>query len=109
AHLPHRAEGAAGGGALDRAASPELGAASRSPRCLSGGGRREGAREQVMIERSHHATFTIERDYGVAPARVFKAWADPAAKARWFVGPEGWTLIERSHDFRIGGRETVSG
>ena len=49
-----------------------------------------------------HATFTLERGYPVPPARVFAAWADPAAKARWFV-PDG------SHelDFRVGGRETV--
>ena len=26
-----------------------------------------------------HGTFTIERDYPVAPARVFRAWADAAA------------------------------
>ena len=32
-----------------------------------------------------HATFSLERDYPVAPARVFAAWADPAAKARWFA------------------------
>ena len=28
-----------------------------------------------------HATFTLERSYPVPPARVFAAWADPAAKA----------------------------
>ncbi len=33
-----------------------------------------------------HSTFTIERTYGVAPAEVFAAWADPRAKARWFGG-----------------------
>ena len=32
-----------------------------------------------------HATFTLERSYPVPPARVFAAWADPAAKARWFT------------------------
>lgn len=40
---------------------------------------------------------------------MFQAWADPAAKARWFVGPEGWTQGMRESDFRIGGRERVSG
>jgi len=51
-----------------------------------------------------HATFTLERTYPVPPSRVFAAWADPAAKGRWFV-PDG------SHelDFRVGGRETVGG
>ena len=56
-----------------------------------------------------HGTFTLERIYDAAPARVFKAWADPAIKARWFVGPSDWQLLERSIDFRIGGKERLSG
>lgn len=49
-----------------------------------------------------HSTFQIERTYPVPPARIFAAWADPAAKGRWFA-PGG------SHelDFRVGGREVV--
>jgi uncharacterized protein YndB with AHSA1/START domain len=43
-----------------------------------------------VTERSvTHATFVVERSYDAAPARVFAAWADPAAKARWFASPEG--------------------
>lgn len=49
-----------------------------------------------------HTTFTLERTYSVPPAGVFAAWADPAAKQRWFV-PAG----EHELDFRVGGRETV--
>ncbi len=54
-----------------------------------------------------HASFTIERVYEAAPARVFDARADPAAKARWF-GPG--TLSEEQHrlDFRVGGQERLS-
>ena len=38
-----------------------------------------------MSERStEHSTFVVERTYPASPARVFAAWADPAAKARWF-------------------------
>ncbi|HEV8392365.1 MAG TPA: SRPBCC family protein [Dongiaceae bacterium] len=63
-----------------------------------------------MTERSTtHGTFVIERVYDAAPARVFKAWADPAAKARWFVGPATWQFIERSIDFKVGGKERLSG
>ena len=53
-----------------------------------------------------HATFSLERDYPVSPARVFAAWADPAAKARWFAGgpASGHRL-----DFRVGGREVNHG
>ena len=37
-----------------------------------------------------HATFTLERSYPVPPARVFAAWADPAAKASWFTPGPGF-------------------
>lgn len=57
-----------------------------------------------------HASFTLERTYAVAPARVFAAFAEPAAKARWFSeGPEGWVTTESRMDFRVGGRETSVG
>jgi uncharacterized protein YndB with AHSA1/START domain len=52
-----------------------------------------------------HATFTLERTYDVSPGRVFAAWSDPAAKARWFAGPKG----EHELDFRVGGREINHG
>ncbi len=56
-----------------------------------------------------HAVFTIERIYDAAPARVFNAFASPEAKARWFAGPDEWTQLERSFDFREGGRERLRG
>jgi uncharacterized protein YndB with AHSA1/START domain len=56
-----------------------------------------------------HATFVLERTYGAAPARVFAAWADPAAKARWFKSPEEWGPDEAELDFRVGGREVNRG
>ena len=63
-----------------------------------------------MTERSvTHATFTVERGYDASPARVFAAWADPAAKARWFVGPDEWGTAEFELDFRVGGREVNRG
>jgi uncharacterized protein YndB with AHSA1/START domain len=53
-----------------------------------------------------HATFTLERNYPVPPARFFAAWADPAAKARWFTpGPGSGHELE----FRVGGREVATG
>ena len=50
-----------------------------------------------MTERSvTHATFVIERTYpAVAGTRVPRL-ADPAAKSRWFVGPEEWEVRENS-------------
>lgn len=55
-----------------------------------------------------HATFSIDRLYPAAPARVFKAFEDPAAKRRWFVDGEGWEVEEYSPDFRVGGLERSS-
>lgn len=58
-----------------------------------------------MSERSVlHATFAIERTYDATPAHVFKAWAEPAAKASWF-GPSNLPHESREFDFRAGGRE----
>ena len=57
-----------------------------------------------------HATFVIERTYDALPARVFKAFADKEAKARWFSGPvDKWTLVLRETDFRVGGQERANG
>jgi uncharacterized protein YndB with AHSA1/START domain len=52
-----------------------------------------------------HATFRIERAYPAAPSRVFAAFADPAAKRRWFVEGEGWDVRSHSLEFRVGGTE----
>lgn len=63
-----------------------------------------------MTERSvQHATFAIERTFDAPPARVFAAWADPVAKARWFGGPAEWDKGRQEFDFRVGGRERISG
>lgn len=57
-----------------------------------------------------HATFAIERNYDAPPARVFAAFTDPAAKARWFGPPES-ARDESTLDFVVGGHErfTVGG
>jgi uncharacterized protein YndB with AHSA1/START domain len=56
-----------------------------------------------------HATFVVERDYDATPAQVFHAFADAQAKARWFEGPAEWEKGDAEFDFRVGGRESVSG
>ena len=59
-----------------------------------------------MAERSViHATFTLERSYDAPPAKVFKAFADPAIKRRWFVEGEGWEVEEFTGEFKVGGFE----
>jgi len=54
-----------------------------------------------------HGSFTIRRRYAAAPALVFRALTDPAAKARWFSGPDGFETLERAIDARPGGRERL--
>ncbi|MFF2157294.1 SRPBCC family protein [Paenibacillus chitinolyticus] len=49
-----------------------------------------------------HATFVVERVYAASPERVYHAWADPDAKAKWFSKPDIF-------EFRVGGREYSSG
>jgi uncharacterized protein YndB with AHSA1/START domain len=63
-----------------------------------------------MTERSvTFATFALHRTYPARPQRVFNAFADPVAKARWFNQPEGFVSIEQAFDFRIGGTEVSRG
>lgn len=51
-----------------------------------------------------HHTFSTERTYPAPVPEVFAAWADQAAKGRWFAGEaNGYTL-----DFRVGGLETLT-
>ncbi len=57
--------------------------------------------EQTVI----HSTFSVERSYEAPPTRVFSAWADPAAKAGWFIGAGH----EYQLDFRVGGHEIARG
>jgi len=59
-----------------------------------------------MSERSvEHATFVVERRYEAPPERAFAAWADPEAKARWYVDSDAFLEL----DFRVGGRERSRG
>ncbi|MCW5713544.1 MAG: SRPBCC family protein [Bauldia sp.] len=55
------------------------------------------------------ATFALHRVYPAKPERVYRAFADPVAKARWFSQPEGYTITEQSLDFRVGGMEVTNG
>ncbi len=55
-----------------------------------------------------HSSFVLERRFDFDPAQVYRAWADPAAKARWFNGPpDKWTEEVREMDVRVGGRDRL--
>lgn len=56
-----------------------------------------------------HDTFVIEKNYPASPARVFDAFANPAAKVRWFGDPDIEINPDHEIDFRVGGRESLSG
>jgi uncharacterized protein YndB with AHSA1/START domain len=58
-----------------------------------------------MDRSTAHDTFAIERTYDASPTRVFSAWADPVAKAKWF----GQNSASHELDFRVGGEEGSSG
>jgi uncharacterized protein YndB with AHSA1/START domain len=62
-----------------------------------------------MADRSIvHGVFTVDRTYKAAPSKVFKAWADPELKRKWFGSPEPGN-IKHQFDFRVGGREYNEG
>ena len=65
--------------------------------------------DAVINRTATHATFCIERTYDASPARVFKAFADPKAKAIWFGGEDAWARGDAQMDFRVGGRERNTG
>jgi uncharacterized protein YndB with AHSA1/START domain len=58
-----------------------------------------------------HGVFTIERIYpSVTPQRVFDAFAIIEGKNGWFTAPnDQWDIVERTMDFRVGGRERLQG
>lgn len=61
-----------------------------------------------MTDRSIvHATFTIERRYAHAPAKVFRVFADRDLKRQWFGSPE--VDPNAVFEFRVGGHESSAG
>lgn len=58
-----------------------------------------------MPTKVFHGQFTLTRRYNAAPAKVFKAFADPAKKRRWFAEGDGFTVLKFEMDFRTGGRD----
>jgi uncharacterized protein YndB with AHSA1/START domain len=67
-------------------------------------------REIARAAAAMRGAFSLERVFKATPAQVFKAFADPQAKGRWFAGGgEDPKLVEREMDVRPGGREVAVG
>lgn len=79
---------------IARLAEPHLAARARTPN--------DASRSVV------HARFHLERVYDAPIEHVFGAFADIAAKSRWFSGDADKSeTLERKMDFRVGGSETL--
>jgi len=58
-----------------------------------------------MTEPVAHETLLFERTYACAPAVLFAAFADPAARSRWGRPSPDAVIIFDAADFRVGGRD----
>jgi len=56
-----------------------------------------------------HDTFVVERTYDAPITQVYRAWADPTLKARWFAGSGEALGAGYELDFRVGGHEVNRG
>jgi uncharacterized protein YndB with AHSA1/START domain len=63
----------------------------------------------MTISSTAHDTFSITRTYDAPVARVFRAWADPTRKARWFAGSVEALGDSYELDFQVGGLEINRG
>jgi uncharacterized protein YndB with AHSA1/START domain len=112
---------AAGGGTrMEVVQTYTIADAAQAERMIKGapeGWRQTLAKLEAEVERMQghggrgvvHGAFHLERTYEATADQVYRALSDETAKGRWFYGPEGWRLIERRMDFRVGGRERVKG
>ena len=57
---------------------------------------------------SVHGSFTVERRFPVAAAKVFAACADPALKRSWFAESDTHDVEVFESDFRVGGTERLA-
>ncbi|WP_395647596.1 SRPBCC family protein [Terricaulis sp.] len=52
-----------------------------------------------------HTTMVMERTYKASPERVFRAWADAEARARWGAPAPHIQIVYEAADFRVGGQD----
>ncbi|MEU3859408.1 SRPBCC domain-containing protein [Streptomyces sp. NPDC028722] len=54
-----------------------------------------------------HGSFSLDLDFTVARAEVFRGFADPSVRRRWFRLPGRSSTAEHELDFRVGGGESA--
>ncbi|GAA3149289.1 SRPBCC family protein [Streptomyces rameus] len=59
------------------------------------------------VSAARHGSFSVDMDFTVTPAEVFRGFADPSLRSRWFRLPGGSATAEHELDFRVGGGETA--
>jgi uncharacterized protein YndB with AHSA1/START domain len=57
--------------------------------------------------RARHGSFSLDLDFTVARAEVFRGFADASLRRRWFRLPGKSATAEHALDFRAGGGETA--
>lgn len=61
------------------------------------------------MERPFHDILKLERTLKAPASRVFDAFRKLELKRRWFTAPSDYQELERSIDFRLGGKEILRG
>ncbi|MEU3829146.1 SRPBCC domain-containing protein [Streptomyces sp. NPDC029080] len=56
---------------------------------------------------ARHGSFSVGMDFTVTTAEVFRGFADPSLRRRWFRLPGGSATAEHELDFRVGGGESA--
>lgn len=56
----------------------------------------------MNMSKAEHATIVIERIFAALPHQVFSAWSSREALAAWSAPGDGWELVWRAFDFKVG-------
>ena len=55
-----------------------------------------------------HETFTLERRYPSAPAKVYRYFSEAEYRKRWFGSTEDWSQRSHSLDFHVGAQWSMA-
>ncbi len=57
----------------------------------------------ATVSRPDARTVLVTRRFDAPPAKVWRAFTEPAIVSRWMLGPPGWTMPVCEMDVRVGG------